>query len=67
MIEWLNAAASLVTPGGVATLIGMVVLFSKEWKAALEAKHQSELAEKDRMIKSRSGKFRIMMMALQAV
>jgi hypothetical protein len=51
MIEWLKAAAPLVTLGGFATLIGVMIHFFKEWKAALEAKHQSELAEKDRMIK----------------
>ena len=57
MIEWLNAVAPLVTLGGVATLIGLIVHFSKEWKDALKAEygaryaqHKSELAEKDRLI-----------------
>ena len=51
MIEWLNAVAPLVTLGGVAALFGLILRFSKEWKDARDAQHQSELAEKDRLIK----------------
>ena len=51
MIQWLNAVASLVTLGGVATLIGLMVHFSKEWKDVRELKHGLELAAKDLMIK----------------
>jgi len=51
MTEWLNAVASLVTLGGVATLIGLMVHFSKEWKDVVERSHKSELAEKDRKLK----------------
>ena len=51
MIEWLHAVTSLVTLGGVAALIGLILHSSKEWKEARDARHQSELAEKDRLIK----------------
>jgi len=58
MIEWVNAFASVATLTASATLIGVMVHLSNQWKAALkaqaearDAKHESELAEKDQTIK----------------
>ena len=61
MIEWVNAVsgvASLITLGGVATLIGLILHLSKEWKDARDAEYkarharfESELAEKNFVIK----------------
>ena len=58
MIEWVNEVsglASLITLGGVAALIGLILHLSKEWKDAREAEYkvrharfEGDLAEKDR-------------------